>query len=203
MPIAIWQKQSEGYPCTWWPVSQKESGASRYQLSPGFLCYSPPPSLGPGSLGLESCWVKQGTIQLCSAEGRGWGVYVGAPLLTPDFTKILFLVIPLLQRHHILHLPEVLGFKSGSFLAFLSTSLELAFPDCLKSLLRVHLFSGTKTRLLLSLFLWLSLLSLLFNPWGFMHWLSYGFCGISKGNELKGMCLSSHLQAGISYKDFL
>lgn len=149
--------------------------------------------------------MKQGTIQLCSAEGRwGWGVYVGAPLLTPDFTKILFLVIPLLQCHHFLHLPEVLGFKSGSFLAFLSTSLELATIWGNLGRLRVHLFSGTKTRLLLFLFLWLSLL---FNPWGFMHWLSYRFCGISKGNELKGMCLSSHLKRVASvtktfYKDF-
>lgn len=197
MPIAIWQKQSEGYICTWRPVSQKESGASRCQLSPYLVsCAVVPPSLGPGSLGPEfidfaRCCVKQGIVQLCRAEGAGvegggfWGL-----LLTLGFTKILFLVTPLLQLHRFLHLPEVLGFKSGSFVAFLTTSLQFTFPEGLKLLLRVHLFSGSKIWLLLSLF---SLLLLFLILRGLCIDYPIIFHGISEGNERKGMCLSSHL----------
>lgn len=67
-------------------MSQKESGASRCQLSPYLVsCAVVPPSLGPGSLGPEfidfaRCCVKQGIVQLCRAEGAGvegggfWGL---------------------------------------------------------------------------------------------------------------------------------
>lgn len=113
----------------------------------------------------------------------------------------MFLVTPLPQLHLFLHLPEVLGFKSGSFLAFLTTNyLEVNFLRLPEIFREYSCFSGFKILFLMSLFLFLFNFLKLFVPLCIDYPIIFN--GISEGNEYQGMCLPSHLSRTNFYKDF-
>lgn len=136
MSITIGQKQGEGYPCTWLPVLQKE----REPEASGGNCPSSLVSctIVPPSLGAVYCYYTTSSVLLCSWGEMGYHSPVWSwkgGLGSEHFSN----KTPMKARlHQFLHLPEILGFKSGSLLAFLTASIQLNFLNGLKYLLTVH-----------------------------------------------------------------
>lgn len=133
-------------------LGQKPSGVNcHYTL---VCCTLVPSSLGAGSPGPEFIYFAlllgwSRVSSSCAVLKRGSGLCL---FLKPAFKKLMFLVTPLPQLHLFLHLPEVLGFKSGSFLAFLTTNyLEVNFLRLPEIFREYSCFSGFKILFLMSL----------------------------------------------------
>ena len=163
-------------------LGQKPSGVNCHYIL--VSCTLVPSSLGAGSPGPEFIYFASllgwsRVSSSCEVLKRGSGLCL---FLKPAFKTLMFLVTPLPQLHQFLHLPEVLGFKSGSFLAFLTTNyLELNLLRLPEIFREYSCFSGFKILFLMPLFLFLFNSLKLFVPLCIDYPIIFN--GISEGNE--------------------